>query len=259
MRPHVLPLPITRAIVVIALSALALACAPIADDNANRGLVNTSWTVASVAGVPTNGNARPTMTFAADGTVNGNTGCNQYSGVFRTDGSAISITKVVSTMMMCAGDGGQVEAVFLKGLNGAATWRQTGAGQLEIDGVLPIVAGPGVAEGPPDDAPAGLEIPGSSWILTEMGGTADLAHIDPTLVFGSDGTVSGFAGCNTFSGTYTPDGHIGSLMSTEIGCKPPASIIESDYLKALSDVGRWALVDGRLDSDGAIPLTFEPG
>jgi heat shock protein HslJ len=257
MRPHVLRLPIMRGIVLIAMSSFVVACAPASDDNANGGLVNTSWTVASVGGVPTVG-TRPTMTFAADGTVRGNAGCNQYSGVYRADGSAISITKVASTMMMCAGDGGQVEAVFLKGLNGAATWRETEAGQLEIDGVLPIVAGPGVAEGPPDDAP-GLALPGSSWVLTEMGGTADLAHIVPTLIFGSDGTVSGFAGCNRFSGTYTPDGHIASLISTKIGCQPPASIIESDYLKALSDVGRWSLVDDHLLSNGAIPLTFAPG
>jgi heat shock protein HslJ len=258
MRGHVL-----HNLVLIAVGLIVVACAPNANDSpsadvGNGGLVNTSWTVTSVADVPTLGATRPTMTFAADGTVSGSAGCNQYSGTFRTDGSSIRITDVASTMMMCAGEGAQVEGLFLKGLDGAATWRKTEAGELQIDGAFAIVAGPGVAEGPRDDV-AGLALPGSSWVLTEMGGTADFAHIVPTLVFGSDGTVSGFAGCNTFSGTYTPDGHIGSLISTKIGCQPPASLIESEYLKALSDVGRWSLVDGHLVSSGTIPLTFAPG
>jgi heat shock protein HslJ len=252
-----------RVSLLIAVSLIALACTSNGGDSpssgaGNGGLANTSWTVTSLAGVPTVGPARPTMTFAADGTVSGNTGCNQYSGTYRTEGSSITITKVASTLMMCAGPGADVEALFLKGLNSATAWQKTEGGQLEIAAAVAIVAGPGVAEGPPADAP-GIALPGSSWVLTEMGGTADFAHIVPTLAFGMDGTVSGFAGCNTFRGTYTPDGHIRSLASTKIACQPPASIIESDYLKALSDVGGWTLVDGHLVSHGSIPLTFGPG
>lgn len=263
MRLHLL-----RISVVIGLSVMAVACAPNAVDSpsssvGNGSLANTSWTVTSVGDMATVAGARPTMTFAADGTVSGNAGCNQFSGTYRTDGSSIQIRDVASTMMMCAGPGADVEPLFLKGLNSATTWRQTETGELEIAGAVGIVAGPGVAEGPPGDAPPvdapPMALPGSSWVLTEMGGTADLAHIAPTLAFGLDGTVSGFAGCNTFMGAYTPDGHIGSLISTKIGCEPPASIIESDYLKALSDVGGWSLVAGHLVLDGAIPLTFTPG
>jgi heat shock protein HslJ len=255
--------PVLRVSVLIAISLVAIACTrdPGASPSSGVGgvdLANTSWTVTSLGGVPTVGPARPTMTFAADGTVSGTAGCNQYSGKYRIDGSSISITDVASTMMMCAGPGADTEALFLKGLNSATAWRLTESGDLEIAAAVAIVAGPGVAEGPPGDAP-GMELPGSSWVLTEMGGTADFAHIVPTLVFGDDGTVSGFSGCNTFRGTYTPDGHIGSLVSTKIGCPPPASTVEFDYLKALSDVSGWSLVDGRLETRGAIPMTFEPG
>jgi heat shock protein HslJ len=245
----------------VCLIAVACSSSPGGSPNdrpADAGLANTSWTVTSLAGVPTVGPARPTMTFSADGRVSGNSGCNQYSGTYRTDGSSITITNIASTMMMCAGPGADVEGSFLKGLNSATAWQRTEDGQLEIAAAVPIVAGPGVAEDPPADAP-GVEIPGSSWVLVEMSGTADFAHIVPTLAFGTDGSVSGFAGCNTFRGTYAPDGHIGELATTKIACQPPASLIESDYLKALSDVGGWTLVDGRLVTHGSIPLTFEPG
>jgi len=255
--------PIVRVSALIAVTLIAVACASSpgvspSDGPADIGLANTSWTVTSLAGAPTAGAARPTITFAADGRVSGNSGCNQYSGTYRTDGSSITITNVASTMMMCAGPGAEVEALFLKGLNSATAWQRTEDGQLEIAAAVAIVAEPGVAEGPPAD-PTGVEIPGSSWVLVEMAGTADFAHIVPTLAFGTDGSVSGFAGCNTFRGTYTPDGHIGALASTKIACQPPASLIEFDYLKALGDVGGWSLADGRLVTHGSIPLTFEPG
>jgi len=133
----------------------------------------------------------------------------------------------------------------------------TGAGELEIDGAIRIVAGTGVAEGPADDAP-GLELPGTAWVLTEMGGTADFAHIVPTLAFGEDGTVSGFAGCNTFHAIYSSGGQIRSLATTKIGCQRPASTIETEYLEALSRVTSWTLVDGNLVMEGPVPLTFGP-
>jgi heat shock protein HslJ len=255
--------PIVRVSALIAVSLIATACssAPGAgpsDGPAVVGLANTSWTVTSLAGRPTVDSPRPTMTFSADGRVSGNSGCNQYSGTYRTDGSSISITNVASTMMMCVGPGADVEGLFLKGLNSATAWQRTEDGHLEIAAAVAILAEPGVPDGQPTEAP-GVEIPGSSWVLVEMNGTADLGTIAPTLVFGTDGTVSGFAGCNTFHGTYTPDGHIGALASTKIACQPPASRIEFDYLKALTDVGRLTLVDGRLVTDGGIPLTFEPG
>jgi heat shock protein HslJ len=256
-------IPIVRvsALAVLCLFIVACSAGPgdsASDGRGDAGLANTSWTVTSLAGAPTVGPARPTMTFSADGRVSGNSGCNQYSGTYRTDGSSLSITNVASTMMMCAGPGADVEALFLKGLNSATAWQRTEDGQLEIAAAVAMVAAPGVAEVAPSNA-GGVEIPGSSWVLVEMAGTADFAHIVPTLKFGTDDTVSGFAGCNTFRGIYTPDGHIGSLASTKIACQRPASLIESDYLKALTDVGGWTLVDGRLVTHGSIPLTFEPG
>jgi heat shock protein HslJ len=249
---------VLRGPLLIALTLIAVACGSPLDDNANGGLANTSWTVTSVGDVASIAATRPTMAFAPDGTVTGNSGCNQYSGTYRTDGSSIRITNVASTMMMCAGPGADIEAPFLKGLNGATSWRQTETGTLEIAGAVGIVAGHGVAEGPPDDQPR-MDLQGTTWILAEMGGTADFAHIVPTLAFGADGTISGFAGCNTFTGTYTPDGHIRPLMATKIGCQRPASVVEDEYLTALSGVTGWSLVDGQIRMDGPVPLTFGPG
>ena len=58
----------------------------------------------------------------------------------------------------------------------------------------------------------------------------------PTLAFADDGTVSGFAGCNTYGGPFSTDGGtiaIGPLAATEMACQGPGSGIESVYLPAL--------------------------
>lgn len=241
------------------LAAVIAACSLWGDDTANGGLANTSWTVISIAGQPTAPDARPTMTFAADGTVSGSGSCNQYSGSFRTDGDRIEFGPVSSTLMGCEGQRGEQEAAFLSALQGAATWRQTDDGNLMIGGAGEIVAGPGVAEGPPGDGPV-ADLAGTSWILVDIGGTADFAPLVPTLEFGADGAVSGFAGCNTFSGSYTLTGDalsLAPLAMTRIGCQRPASAVEAEYLSALAGAKTWASgEEGQLVLGGAIPLTF---
>jgi heat shock protein HslJ len=239
-------------------ACLAFGCT-LPSDNANGGLVNSSWTVTTINGVAVLPAARPTLTFAQDATVSGSASCNQYSGPFRTDGDRISIGDVASTMMMCQGDVGAQEAAFLGALRAAQTWRQTPAGDLELGGVGSIVAAPGIAEGPPPVDPA-QGLGGTRWDLVEMGATADFARIVPTIEFGADGGVSGFAACNTFTGTFTLDGEtitFGPLATTKIACVPPASAVEAEYLGALSGVATWSIEpDGRLVLGGAVPLRY---
>ena len=244
------------------LAGIAAACAPAAPstDNANGGLVNTTWTVKTVNGVAVLPAARPTLTFAPDGTVSGSASCNQYSGPLRIDGDRITIGDLASTLMLCDGEVGAQETAFLGALRASETWRITESGDLEIGGVGSIVAGRGIAEGPPPDQATGLG--GTSWNLAEMGTTADFARIVPTIEFGADGSVSGFAACNTFSGTFTTDGQtiaLGPLATTKMGCERPASAVEAEYLQALSGVTTWSIEpDGRLLLGGAVPLRYTP-
>jgi heat shock protein HslJ len=162
--------------------------------------------------------------------------------------------------MLCDGEVGAQETAFLGAMRASETWRITESGDLEIGGVGTIVAGPGIAEGPPPDQAIGLG--GTSWDLVEMGRTADFARIVPTIEFGADGSVSGFAACNTFSGTFTTDGRtiaLGPLATTKMGCERPASAVEAEYLQALSGVRSWSIEpDGRLLLRDAVPPRYTP-
>jgi heat shock protein HslJ len=256
---------LTSVLLLLALVAGPAACAPIGGDDANRPLENTSWTVASIAGAPTLSAARPTLTFAADGTVAGSTGCNQYSGAYRRDGGSLQFAEIASTLMGCDGERSRQETAFVAALNGANAWRHRPDGLVISGAAGDIVAGEGIAEGPPGDATSGepiTDLAGTSWTLREMGGTADFAHLVPTLVFGTDGTLSGFAGCNQFDAPYTSSGGdllLGSLATTKMACIRPGSVVESTYLEGLVGVKTWFIDDsGLLHLDGAASLTFAP-
>lgn len=95
--------------------------------------------------------------------------------------------------------------------------------------------------------PAPLE--GAAWRLEELPGAqvAALAKLDrPVTVRFESGRLSGFAGCNNFSGSYTLAGNqlkIGPVASTQMACPEPASSIETAFHKALSGTLVFA-VDG---------------
>ena len=223
------------------------------------GLVGPTWVVSTIGGNDTVADSRPTMTFGADGQVQGTGGCNSYGGPYKLDGAAIDIGDLASTMMMCADQSiGAQETAFFTALSDAQTWQIDEAGDLVLAGVARIVAKSAAAE-PSGSAAWGLV---GAWNLAEMGPTADFAHLQPTIAFTADGGVSGFAGCNTFSGSYTTDGSTltwGPLATTEMGCQRPGSAVESDYLAALSGVNAWTIEsDGRLLLDGAVPLRYTP-
>jgi heat shock protein HslJ len=222
-------------------------------------LTDTAWSVTSINGAPMLANASPTMTFSADGQVAGTGGCNQYSAPYQTDGDKLTVGPISSTLMLCEGAVGAQETAFFNGLSGADTWLITGNGDLELNGAAKVFASKGAA-GSPSPPASGAGLGGTAWNLAEMGGTADFARILPTIEFGEDGSVSGFAGCNTFSGTFTTEGTtltMSPLATTKIGCQRPASAVEAEYLNALSGVTNWEIdAGGRLTLGGPVLLHF---
>jgi heat shock protein HslJ len=232
------------------------------DDNANGGLAFTDWSVTAIDGVATIVDARPTLSFAPDGTLTGSSGCNRFSGSFRTDGDRITIGQLAMTEMGCEPDRMAQEAAFGAALSGVTGWRQTEAGRLELDGAAHISAEPGGrAEAPTADPEPSAGIIGP-WALVDLGTRRDLANLVPTATFLGDGTMSGFAGCNTFRGTYELDADrliLGPLATTKMACQGPASAIEADYLAALGSISTWQRIDRRLLLGGPVPLTFAAG
>jgi heat shock protein HslJ len=113
---------------------------------------------------------------------------------------------------------------------------------------LAVVAGCGDDGGEAATAPSFEGVP---WALPT----------GPSATF-ADGTVSGSAGCNQYTASYTVDGdelEIGTVASTNMACPPPADRVEREFLAALDRVASWQVDGGELvlaDADGKELLRF---
>lgn len=67
-----------------------------------------------------------TINFAADGSVSGNAGCNNFMGSYTTDGNTIAIGPLATTRMMCEEEIMQQEMQFIAALESSATYSVRG-------------------------------------------------------------------------------------------------------------------------------------
>jgi heat shock protein HslJ len=120
-------------------------------------------------------------------------------------------------------------------------WLKYGVIALGVVGFLAIV---GIAL-----SARGGEIEGRTWVVREMtidgGSVAPTESAAPVADF-VDGTVSGTAGCNTYSGSYTIDGEtitIGPLASTLKFCVEPEGVMEQEttYLGLLQSAETFSV------------------
>lgn len=100
-------------------------------------------------------------------------------------------------------------------------------------------------------APRALLV-GAEWAVTEIDGAPVLEGSAPTLRFDAEGTASGDASCNRFTGGYTLSGE-GLTFSpfgvTRRACAEPLMAQEGRYLDVLARVARFGVAD-----DGALLL-----
>jgi heat shock protein HslJ len=108
------------------------------------------------------------------------------------------------------------------------------------------------------------DIKGTAWTVSTIGGQATVPGAQPTIAFGSDGTISGSTGCNTYSGTYTVDGDrltVSQLAMTRKACADPAVNTQEGAVTAgLTGATSWSIgSDGNLTIKGATEIVAKPG
>jgi heat shock protein HslJ len=258
---------VKRGSVPLALFALVLtACGSAGGDTAGTGLAleRTPWTLQSYDedGAPVEVAEGVVVTALFDeGQVSGSGGCNRYSAGYTRDGDSLTIDPVASTLMACPEPASSVEAAFLAALARTAAY-STDATTLTLsdtDGATLLT----FAEA---DQAALL---GPTWSATGINNgseavTSLVADSEVTAVFGDDGTVSGSAGCNTYSGTFTQDGPaitIGPLASTLKACADPdLGTQETQFLAAMERATEYR-IDGTTlelrDDSGALQASFQ--
>lgn len=179
------------------------------------------------------------------GNLGGNAGCNNYFGSYTISGDQVTVSGVGSTMMFCSEPEGVMdqETAYLAALGKAAGF-QVSADQLTI---TDSAGDPILVFAPLESA----SLAGTNWSVVNYNNGKDalvsaLLDTQITALFGEDGTVSGTASCNNYSGPYTVDGQsiqIGPLVSTMMACADPEGIMEQEtaYLAALEQATTYQI------------------
>jgi heat shock protein HslJ len=237
MNKKVLLLSIFAAMIILA------ACASPASQSGGGDLTGKVWALTELTGKPPLAGTGISAEFSADGRVSGSAGCNRYSGTYTISGKSITFSSpMASTMMMCDQAVMDQENAYLKALQEAKTFAVKGD-QLTLTGANNTALAVYKAQS--------QDLAGTSWeaVNYNNGKQAVVGVItDTTLTadFGKDGTVSGKAGCNTFTGGFKTNGNqitIGPLASPMMACDQPAGVMdqEAQYLAALQSAATYQL------------------
>ncbi|MDR1273779.1 MAG: META domain-containing protein [Odoribacteraceae bacterium] len=106
----------------------------------------------------------------------------------------------------------------------------------------------------------------NEWQLREMTtekGTVTLPERVPTILFADSSRVSGFSGCNRFTGKYKLSGgrlSLSPLITTRMLCTGGMDF-EQQFQRLLAEAKRISLLDGELtigDGKGKLSLVFVP-
>ena len=102
----------------------------------------------------------------------------------------------------------------------------------------------------PTSAPQGGTLTGQVWGLTDLSGQRLVAGTGITAQFTTDGSISGSAGCNQYSGKYTVSGSSITIKtpiaSTMMACDQKVMDQETAYLKMLADARGYTVSGDQL-------------
>jgi heat shock protein HslJ len=103
----------------------------------------------------------------------------------------------------------------------------------------------------PDTAQPSLQVDlgGTAWRLSNIGGQSALEGVEATLSFPNPGRAAGRASCNQFFGAVAIDGaaiRFSSLGTTRMACDAPIMSQEQRYLQALQSAERFTVAGDTL-------------
>ena len=213
--------------------------------------------------------------FGPEGRISGSDGCNQYSGTYMVSGSQLQVSPALaSTMMACPTQIMDQATTYTRILLVPASWQVSGdrltiqAGQSILVYVKQVPT-PATTV-PPVATPAAPPI--GSWDLTSMtymsGGSSVTVMPAGVInaIFGQDGKVQGYAGCNDYSAAYTTNGSsmaVSGTVKTTQSCGGQLDTQERAYLGVLGTAARFENIGTQLTIyDAQTPgskLVYKPG
>jgi heat shock protein HslJ len=221
-------------------------------------LDGTAWVLADLPRRTLLSGQPATLQFQAGKAV-GTDGCNRYTAPYTSEGGILEVKPGAMTRMACPEERMQQADAFMAALSGVKRYR-VGSGKLELlgaDGAVLATLAKQVRD-----------LAGTSWQATGINnGKGAVASVVPgsrvSLAFGTDGRVSGFAGCNNFTGSYAAEGsslRLGPAAVTRKMCAD-AGVMQQEaaFLKALESASTPSVEADGLElrtADGALAAAF---
>lgn len=243
-------------IVTIVASAILAACGTTGQA---AQFLGTEWELDELNGQDAIRGLLVSMKFGDEDQLTGTGGCNRFVGSWEHTGfRTMTLSAGGSTMMACDEDIMAQEQAFFQALENTARYERDGN---ELD--LYDANGVELAE---FDLLVPTELTRTTWeVLAFNNGQEAVVSVDGTTMtamFLPDGTVSGNAGCNTFSSSYTRGAdtlEFGEIAQTAMACDQGIMIQEQGFLAALAQSKTYELGKGTLDlrsADGQLLVMF---
>ncbi len=220
-------------------------------------LIGKTYVSTSVSGPPIPGAGPLEVTFPQVGRIGATAGCNRHMGEVTFTGDTMTPGRLAATMKACPGPSADADGWLSAFLGGPLTWSASGANlTLSRDGQTVELAERA------DSALAGTE-----WIVQSIvhaqgiESSQVIEEIAPNLTISDRGAVSGFAGCNRFTGEAAVNGdkiEFRDIAATQKACDDEVSRIEKNVLDTLHGTATYQ-VDGQQltltnDADPSIGL-----
>ena len=236
------------------IAGLAAGCGGYGGGN-TPGIEDTPWQLVSGKDITISDGVVVSAAFT-EGNVFGSSGCNQYRGPYTLDGDSLEIGETAGTRMACPPPADEIERAYLAALVDVASWA--------IDGEELVLSDAGGNE------LLRYEVASITGKWTVTGVKTGDAVVSPivgtelTAVFADDGSLTGSAGCNNYTTSYTADTgdiEIEPPASTKKLCPEPEGIMEQEtaYLAALGAAATYGFngpTMGVSDSEGKKLITF---
>ena len=229
----------------IILTALLVSCGTGNKVNeADKNSIHKKWELSIIDGEQIAGILPLYIELTEDNKVSGFIGCNRLTGTYTIENkSQIKFNKLGTTRMVCPEMEMALESQVLEVLNTVDNFTiDNGKLMLNIGRRAPLATFYEMSDN---------EIVNKYWKLKKLDGNA--VHMaanqerEQYFILRSDGSISGFAGCNQFNGQYelTKGNHISinENMATTLRACPDVDIDESAFLKVFELTDNYT-IDG---------------